>query len=275
MLTVDRMKFQSAQGGSMILDLHTHMMISKTFKFEPKRVDRYVRMASFVGLQGMAVTEHLHASDYFGVYRYFGERFPYRNGVYRVRRDFAFFPGAEISIAKGGDILAIGPIEHIRTLAERISMPPVSGYKPDLEELLEARNGLEIVLIGAHMFRGLKNLEKFPERLLKRLDALEVNGKDYGLEFKLLQKASQLGLSVTGGSDSHHWLQLAVRATLVPGDRISLMSLFEALKDQKTTYYCGKYPALRVFMSQKIKRAVKWSRGTEESPKEVAEPLAC
>jgi len=35
-------------------------------------------------------------------------------------------------------------------------MPPVSGYKPPFEELLGARDGLEVLLIGAHMFRGEK-----------------------------------------------------------------------------------------------------------------------
>ncbi len=259
----------------MVIDLHTHMMLSKTFTFEPKRVDRYIRTASVVGLQGIAVTEHLHAPDYFGVYRYFSSRFPYKDGVYRVGKNFAFLPGAEISIAEGGDILAIGPVEHVRTLAARLSMPPVSGYKPPFEELLGARDGLEVLLIGAHMFRGEKNLEKFPERLLKRLDAVEVNGKDYGLELKLLQRASELELAVTGGSDAHHWLQLAVRATLVPDERFGLEHLFSAIHDRKTNYYCGKFPALRVYMSHKIKRAVKRARGIDEVPLEVPGRLAC
>ena len=64
------------------------------------------------------------------------------------------------------------------------------------------------------MFRRTKELGKFSPGDLRRLHALEINGKDFGTEVMLLIQARALGLPVVGGSDAHHWLQLGVRHTL-------------------------------------------------------------
>jgi len=241
----------------MVIDLHTHMMLSKTFEFNEARVGRYVRMASLLGLRAIALTEHLHAYDYFEVHKYMAKKFNLEGGIYNVSDKFAFIPGVEISVVEGGDILAIGPYDHIKIIAKRLNMPPLTGYKPRFEELLNAKDGLDLIFIGAHMFRAEKSLEKFSPSLLKKLDAVEANGKDYGLEYRLVRKANDLDLAVTGGSDAHHWLQLGVRATLVPDCRLNLESLQRAILEQKTTYWCGKYPAVKVYFSKRIKRTVK------------------
>lgn len=44
------------------IDTHTHPKISKHFAFNPRSVARTVRMAKRVGLDGVALTEHFHAT---------------------------------------------------------------------------------------------------------------------------------------------------------------------------------------------------------------------
>ena len=66
-------------------------------------------------------------------------------------------------------------------------------YEPTLREFLDVTDDFDVARIGAHMFRRTKELGKFRSDDLKRLHALEVNGKDFGTEVMLLVQARALG----------------------------------------------------------------------------------
>jgi hypothetical protein len=126
-----------------------------------------------------------------------------------------------------------------------------------LREFLDVTDDFEIARIGAHMFRRQKELGKFPAQDLRRLHALEVNGKDFGLECVLLVQARALGLPIVGGSDAHHWLQIGVRHSLVHTDEITTSSVIKAIKEGLTGYGTTPYTPLRVVTSKSLKTITK------------------
>jgi hypothetical protein len=110
------------------------------------------------------------------------------------------------------------------------------------------------------MFREKKRLEKLAPADLKRLTALEVNGKDLGTEDRLVAVARDLGLPVVGNSDAHHWLQLGVRHSLFPINEISLAELKRALHSQATWYATAPLAKLKVTTAKLLKTWIKRRR---------------
>jgi hypothetical protein len=114
-----------------------------------------------------------------------------------------------------------------------------------------------VVRIGAHMFRRGKELGKFAPGDLRRLHALEINGKDLGTELMLLSHARALGLPVVGGSDAHHWLQLGVRHTALHTDEISMRGVLKTIREGLTGYATSPYTPLRVKAAKSLKNLAK------------------
>jgi hypothetical protein len=110
------------------------------------------------------------------------------------------------------------------------------------------------------MFRPKKELGKFAAVDLRRLHALEVNGKDFGTELMLLAQARALGLPIVAGSDAHQWLQLGVRHSLVHTDEISVRAVIKALKEGLTGFGVGAYTPLRVKSAKSLKTITKLLR---------------
>jgi len=64
------------------IDTHSHPKMSKHFKFDPVSVERMVRMARRVGLDGLALTEHFHATDFWAVHEHLERTYPVEGGVF-------------------------------------------------------------------------------------------------------------------------------------------------------------------------------------------------
>jgi len=47
-----------------LIDLHTHAKISKLFTFEMRSIHQMIAQARRVGLDGVALVEHFHASNF-------------------------------------------------------------------------------------------------------------------------------------------------------------------------------------------------------------------
>ena len=115
----------------------------------------------------------------------------------------------------------------------------------------------DLCRIGAHMFRPGKELGKLPAADLRRLDALEVNGKDFGSEVMLLVQARALRLPVVGGSDAHHWLQLGVRHSALHVETLDLASVQGAIRGGLCGYGAMGCAPLQVKAAKAIKRLSK------------------
>jgi histidinol phosphatase-like PHP family hydrolase len=235
------------------IDLHNHAKLSKTFDLDETVFDRYVRRARRIGLDGFALTEHFHAVNYWEVYKALFRRFPYRDGMFWPGEDLCILPGAEVRIREGADVIVIGPIAELKKLDEAFPLRLSEQYFPRFSEFLDEAARCDLILIGAHMFREQKELSKFGAAELRRLHAVEVNGKDFGTEERLVEQAREMRLAVVGGSDAHHVLQLGVRATRFPLERVSWSGLRDAVVRRETSYWTGRGTFLRVVTAKRIK----------------------
>jgi hypothetical protein len=241
------------------IDTHTHPKISKHLSFNPRALDRMVRMAQRIGLDGMAVTEHFHGAGFWTIYDHLQATHRNELGLFWSER-LALIPGAEVNIREGAHVIVLGDVGELRRLDGAFASPLSRGYEPALREFLDVTDDLDIVRVGAHMFRPGKELGKFTVADLRRLHALEVNGKDFGTEIMLLAQARALGLPIVAGSDAHHWLQLGVRHTLVHTDELTLRSVLKGVREGLTGFATGPYTPPRVKAAKALKSITKMLR---------------
>jgi len=241
------------------IDTHSHPKISKHFDFSPASVDKMVRQARRVGLDAIALTEHFHASRYWDVHDYLECSFSCEQGVFRGD-GVSLIPGAEVNIREGAHVIVLGEVAELRRLDRAFPRWLSDHYEPSLREFLDVTDDFDIVRIGAHMFRRNKELGKFPPGDLRRLHALEINGKDFGTEVMLLAQARALGLPIVAGSDAHHWLQVGVRYTLLHTDEVTFRAVSKSIKEGLTGFATGSYTPLRVKAAKSLKRISKLLR---------------
>ena len=238
------------------IDTHTHPNISKHFAFNPHVIPRMVARARRAGLHAVALTEHFHAREYWKIHEHLERTYPSEHGVFHAD-GFTLVPGAEVNIRERAHVIVLGEVAELRRLDEAFPERLSRGYEPTLREFLDVTDDFEIARIGAHMFRRQKELGKFPAGDLQRLHALEINGKDFGLETMLLVQARALGLPIVGGSDAHHWLQLGVRHSLIHVDEITIPALLKGIREGLTGYGTAPYTPLRVVTAKALKKITK------------------
>lgn len=241
------------------IDTHSHPNMSKHFAFDGASVTRMVRMAQRVGLDAVALTEHFHAREFWAVHEHLAATYPSAGGAFDAGR-VTLLPGAELNIREGAHVILLAEADELRRLDRAFPWPLSRGYEPALREFLDVSDGFELVRIGAHMFRPGKELGKFAAVDLRRLHALEINGKDFGTELMLLVQARALGLPVVAGSDAHHWLQLGVRHTMLHADELTLSAVSKAIKEGLTGYGVGAYTPARVKTAKSLKTITKMLR---------------
>lgn len=217
---------------SIEIDLHSHLKPSKLMKFDLGSFERMIRQAKSTGLAGFATTEHFHAPDYWPAHRELLSRFPYRDGRYHVDSHFTILSGAEIDVAEGGHVLAIGPLDALDWLDRQFDPTLNEGYRPPAAILIETARHVDLVLIGAHPTRQSKFLAGVGLGTLAGLDALEINGKDVaddGDTAWVRNAADTLGLATVGSSDAHVWAQIGAQRTFIDIDRLTVQHLRDGL----------------------------------------------
>jgi hypothetical protein len=241
------------------IDTHTHPKISKHFAFDRASIARTVRMARTVGLDAVALTEHFHARGYWDIYNHLVDAYPCERGVFQAQ-GVGLIPGAEVNIREKAHVIVLADVAELRRLDEAFPERLSHGYEPTLREFLDVTDDFDIARIGAHMFRRTKELGKFSSVDLRRLHALEINGKDFGTEIMLLVQARALGLPIVAGSDAHHWLQLGVRHTLMHTDEIAVPTVIKTIKEGLTGFSTSPYTPLRVKAAKSLKTITKMLR---------------
>jgi PHP-associated len=252
-------QLQRGGAGLKRIDTHTHPKISKHFSFDPGSISRTVRMARTVGLDAVALTEHFHARGYWDIYNHLVDAYPCERGVFRSG-EIGLLTGAEVNIREKAHVIVLADLAELRRLDAAFPEKLSHGYEPTLREFLDVTDDFDIARIGAHMFRRTKELGKFPATDLRRLHALEVNGKDFGTEMMLIVQARALGLPIVAGSDAHHWLQLGVRHTLIHTDDIAMHAVIKTIKEGLTGFSTSPYTPLRVKVAKSLKNITKMLR---------------
>jgi len=196
----------------MRIDFHSHVKISKKSAFMPTYFEEMMKEAKESGLDAIAMTEHFNTDRFYDVYEYLANNHHYEHGYYLIN-GLKVFPGIEVDVKEVGHILLIGDrtdIVEIRNFLEGHIEP--EKFIP-FQDLLDLADQYNILKIGAHAFRESTPLYQHDPNQLRRLDALDLNGKDlytYGIADyynKLELFAKELGLPIVAGSDTHQFLQ--------------------------------------------------------------------
>jgi len=241
------------------IDLHTHAKLSKTFPFTTRAVWQFIARARRLGLDGMALVEHFHATDYWSIHGVLSREFPYRDadGTYEGPDGIRLLAGVELSIEEGCDLVVLGGVEQIRALDACLPGRPTEGYRPPFDDAVAGVRRVGAFVVGAHMFRPGKELTKVGVPRLAALDALELNGKDFFGDDRVRNEAGGLGLPVIGGSDAHFWPQVGIKATVLPIGEITQASVTSAIRSHLATVETQTYGPLAVQISAAYKRIAK------------------
>jgi hypothetical protein len=210
------------------------------------------------GLSGFALTEHIHAVNFWRMHDGLRQRYAYRDGYYDLGDGIKMFSGAEITVEERVDFIVVGPLDEIEKL-DAAFYPRMSAWNavPALD-FLDAARTREVIVISAHPFRPGKETAKLPlDEVFSRVDAVEVNGRDYGTEQEVANLARAYNLAIAGSSDAHYYLQAGIRSTVIPHDELSLGNIREALAGRRTKAHCKAYAPQVVGLCKAIKKAAK------------------
>ena len=203
--------------GAMVIDLHVHS--SPASPCSSVTVERLVKEARRIGLDGLCLTDHNHRWP------------PDRLKAWRQEFGYLILGGNEITTDQG-DILVLGLEEDLRGVVRLET----------LREMVPKAGGF---LIAAHPFRGFLTfgigyLGLTPEKARRRplfqsVDGVEVlNGRVSEKENRFAaQVAAELGLAVTGGSDAHRAEEVGRYATRFSVRIRNERDLIEALQNGK------------------------------------------
>lgn len=215
-------------------DFHCHVKLMARGKFRRGQLERRINAARYLGLDLLAVTEHIDVRDFWDIVSCLQQLCGDKTGRL-AWKGMRLLAGAEVSIYEGGDILLIGSAGGLKELENRLGRLS-SGNLPQLRDLLDASEDLGFLRIGAHPCRPGKVLWKIGP-LLKRLDALEINARELSEAGLVRRRAREAGLAVLAGSDAHHWLQLGRVYNLIPGsNEQDIGEIKNALAENKTSW---------------------------------------
>ena len=200
------------RGEALRLDFHTHGKLAKKLPFSTKYTDWLFNEAKHAGLDALCLTEHFNTWQFEDLYGYLTSIGKRDGDALILENGLAIFSGMETDIAEGGHILSIGTPETILELNGKLKSNKTPGSFLPFKELMDLFDQYPVLVGAAHPFRAGGNIPGLPEEQLKRLDFLDLNGKDVAenREFACRMTArlgERLGKPVVAGSDTHQAVQ--------------------------------------------------------------------
>ena len=174
------------------IDLHVHSRLSKSFDYDHANLERLVRLGRRRGLDAFALTEHIHAVNFWDMHTWLLDNFEYeRRRLPRRRR----LHGALRRRSHGRRARRLHRRRPARP-ARAASTTPSARSSPNgttrrRSSSPQAARERGLVLILAHPFRVGKEAAKLDERIFDLVHAVEVNGRDHGGERQVVALAEQ------------------------------------------------------------------------------------
>ncbi|WP_456276546.1 PHP domain-containing protein [Bacillus sp. AK128] len=246
----------------MNIDFHTHVKISKKSEFMPEYFQEMMKEAKAAGLNAIALTEHFNTNNFMDVYNYLNAHYPYYDDYYYVE-GLKVFPGMEVDVKEIGHILIISNKATIFDLFEQLIPHLEENNFISFEDLLNLAESPQTMIIGGHPFRQSTPLTQHDPLLLKRLDALDLNGKDLhsiGIEEnkeKVYAFAESLKLPVVAGSDTHQFLQYGSVLNELSEDYPTVIELKKAIQSKAYTIHISSDLHLKVRSAKITKKLIK------------------
>ena len=196
----------------MRIDFHTHGKLAKRLPFSTEYTDWLFDEAKAAGLDGLCLTEHFNTLQFDELYRYLLQISTREGDTLVLKNGLRIFPGMETDIAEGGHILSLGSAETILELNRRLSEHKQKGQFLPFEQLRDLFDEYDVLVGAAHPYREGGNIPKLPPAQLKRLDFLDLNGKDVAEDRERAERlthflGNRLQKPVVSGSDTHQAVQ--------------------------------------------------------------------
>lgn len=243
----------------MNMDFHVHGLLSKRKDFNKDFFMNEIHFAKNNGLNGIILCEHFNAKDFLLIYEFLENNFIYEGDRYIVE-GISVFPAMEVSVKNKGHVILAGDRDSIIHIYELLKEFREKDNLIELEELLDQADIFNLLKIGAHPCRKGHKLCNQPHDLLKRLDALDLNGKDIFKKGEsiardeLINLSQELGINIITGSDSHTPIQLGGIYTRLNKECSSIKELKDCIIKGDYTIEINSALNFKIFSSKILKR---------------------
>lgn len=215
----------------MRLDFHTHGKLAKKLPFSTAYTDWLFGEARRAGLDALCLTEHFNTLQFADVYGYIASVSRRTGDALELENGLRVFPGMETDVAEGGHILSIGPLEAILELNRRLEKHKEKGSFLPFEGLMDLFGDYPVVVGCGHPFRAGGHVPELPEEQLRRLQFLDLNGKDLALDRERTERLTyalgrELDIPVVSGSDTHQAVQYGCVTTVFERDVDTVPALY-------------------------------------------------
>ena len=243
----------------MNMDFHVHGLLSKRKDFNKEFFMNEIHFAKSSGINGIILCEHFNAKDFLVIYDFLENNFIYEGDRYIVE-DISVFPAMEVSIKNKGHVILAGDRDSIIDIYDLLKGFREKDNLIELEDLLDQADIFDLLKIGAHPCRKGHKLCNQSHDLLKRLDALDLNGKDIFkkgesiVRDELINLSQELGLNIITGSDSHTPIQLGGIYTRLNKECSTIKELKSCIIKGDYTIEINSALNFKIFSSKILKR---------------------
>jgi hypothetical protein len=263
MLSVYSYYYKKKRVLTLNIDFHSHVKISKKSTFMPEYFQEMMQEAKDSGLTALAMTEHFNTSRFNDVYEYIDANYTYVNNYYDID-GFKLFPGIEVDVKENGHILLIGPRKDILAIRARLDNHIDEENFIAFDALMDLANEYNVLKIGGHPFRDSTPLARnISNDQLKKLDALDLNGKDLyskGIDTckeELEQLAELINLPIVGGSDTHQFLQYGSIINHFEKNCVTVKEIKQEIKNNHYHFTIANDLQLKVKSATLVKKYMK------------------
>lgn len=256
----------------MIIDLHSHIKLSKKTEFTIDYFRQSIQEAKQSGLTAIAMTEHFNTYRFHDIYEELDRHYEYKEDYYDIE-GFKVFPGMEIDVRQGGHILVIGTRPSVLELRSRLEPHTQPETFIEFERLLDWCDELSLLRIGAHPHRESNSLTQHDAAILRRLDAFDLNAKDLytygpGMRTSVFELAQAIAIPVVAGSDTHHPLQFGSVMNILDADYDKVEDLAACVKQGRFRIQVSECLETKVKAATIVKKLLK-QNGTVTLPDSV------
>lgn len=246
----------------MFIDFHTHGKLAKKLPFSEEYTNWLMREAKQAGLDAICLTEHFNTLEFDELYRYLAKVCT-RDGDTLITQDgLRIFVGMETDIAEGGHILSIGNLEDILELNVRLEPYKKKENFLPFQKLMDLFDEYPVIVGAAHPYRAGSHILEIPLKQLKRLQFLDLNGKDVVLGQEYLEEetstlAKWLNIPMISGSDTHQAVQYGCIRTNLLYTVNTVEKLYEQMKNGNYEIVISPNAEFQVKTAGLLKKALK------------------
>ena len=165
-------------------------------------------------------------------------------------------------MAEGGHILSVGPLEAILELNRQLEPYKGKGKFLPFEKLMDLFEQYPVLVGCGHPYRAPGHVPELPLEQLKRLDFLDLNGKDMALDRERTQRLTYdlgqtLDIPVVSGSDTHQAVQYGCIATCFDGTFDTVEEMHREMRAGRYEIQLADSAAFQVRTACLLKRSLK------------------